>query len=96
MGNVWSERREEMRYVTCYDSFLGGLIGVVFHDSKEEAVKCYRKEAKFYFHGLRLPKKIDVPSACGFPHRQFMVMSIRKFKLLYPKYKGVPKCHPKK
>lgn len=39
-----------MRYVTCYDSFLGGLIGVVFHDSKEEAVKSYRKEAKYYFH----------------------------------------------
>lgn len=76
-----------MRYVTCYDSILGGLIGVVFHNSKEEAVKSYRKEAKYYFNGLVLPKKIEVPSACGFPHRQFKVMSIRRFRKLYPEYK---------
>ena len=85
-----------MRYVTCYDSFLGGLTDVEFHNSKDDAVKYYLKEAKYYFDGLSLPKKIEVPNACGFPHRQFMVMSIRKFKMLYPKYKGVSKCHPKK
>jgi hypothetical protein len=76
-----------MRYVTCYDSILGGLIDVVFHNSKEEAVKSYRKEAKCYFNGLVLPKKIEVPSVCGFPHRQFMVVSIRRFRKLYPEYK---------
>jgi hypothetical protein len=85
-----------MRYVTCYDSFLGGLTDVEFHNSKDDAVKFYRKEAKYYFHGLRLPKKIDVPSACGFPHRMFRIMSIRKFKKLYPEYKGVVECNPKK
>lgn len=77
-----------MRYVTCYDSFLGGLTDVVFHDSKEDAVKFYSKEAKYYFDGLTLPKEIKVPNGCGFPHRQFMVMSIKKFRKLYPKYKG--------
>jgi hypothetical protein len=85
-----------MRYVTCYDSFLGGLTDVEFHEDKETAIKFYHREAKYYFHELRLPKKIDVPNACGFPHRKFMVMSIRKFKVLYPEYKGVSKCNPKK
>ena len=78
-----------MRYVTCYDSFLGGLTDVVFHNSKDDAVKFYRREAYGYFDGLRLPKKTDVPNACGFPHRRFMIMSIKKFNSLYPKYKGV-------
>lgn len=77
-----------MRYVTCYDSFLGGLTDVKFHDSKEDAVKFYRKEAKHYFDGLTLPKKIDVPNGCGFLHRQFKVMSIRKFKKEYSEYIG--------
>lgn len=77
-----------MRYVTCYDSFLGGLTDVEFHEDKETAIKFYRREAKYYFHELRLPKKTDVPNACGFPHRMFMVMSIKKFKSMYPEYKG--------
>lgn len=87
-----------MRYVTCYDSFLGGLTDVVFHKDRESAIKFYRKDAKYYFGELTptLPKKIDVPTACGFIHRRFMVMSIRKFKVLYPEYKGVSKCNPKK
>ena len=85
-----------MRYVTYYDSFIGGLTDVVFHDSKDDAVKFYQREAYCYFDGLILPKKIDVPNACGFPHRQFVVMSIRKFKKMFPEYKGGLKCHPKK
>lgn len=85
-----------MRYVTCYDSFLGGLTDVEFHKDKETAIKFYRREAKYYFHGLTLPSKIDVPTACGFPHRMFAIMSIRKFKKEYPRYKGVSKCNPKK
>ena len=76
-----------MRYVTCYDSILGGLTDVTFHEDKETAIKFYRKEAKYYFGELTLPKKIDVPTACGFTHRRFMVMSIRKFRKLYPEYK---------
>lgn len=85
-----------MRYVTFYDSFLGGLTDVVFHYSKDDAVKFYRREANYYFNNLRLPKKIDVPAACGFPHRFFKVLSIREFKKEYPEYKGGFKCHPKK
>lgn len=77
-----------MRYVTCYDSFLDGLTDVTFHEDKESAIKFYRKEANYYFNGLILPKKIDAPTACGFPHRCFQVMSIRKFKKEYPEYKG--------
>lgn len=80
-----------MRYVTCYESFLGGLTDVMFHDSKDDAVKFYRREAHYYFNGLRLPKKTDVPTACGFPHRKFMVLSIRRFKKMFPEYKGVTK-----
>ena len=77
-----------MRYVTCYESFLGGLTDVMLHDSKDDAVKFYRREAHYYFNGLRLPKNTDVPTACGFPHRKFMVMSIRRFKKMFPEYKG--------
>ena len=77
-------------------SILGGLTDVVFHDSKDDAVKFYRRKAYSYFDGLILPKKTDVPNACGFSHRQFMVMSIRKFKRFFPEYKGGAKCHPKK
>jgi hypothetical protein len=75
---------------------MGGLCDVEFHKDKESAIKFYLREARYYFREIRMPKKIDVPNACGFPHRQFMVMSIRKFKELYPKYKGVSKCDPKK
>lgn len=85
-----------MRYVTCYDSFLGGLTDVTIHEDEEIAIKFYRKEANYYFHGLNLPKKVEAPAACGFPHRVFRLMSIRKFKKLYPEYKGGFKCHPKK
>lgn len=84
-----------MSYVTCYDSFLGGLTDVVFHEDKESAIKFYRRNAKYYFLGLTLPKKTDVPTACGFPHRMFMVMSIRKFKKEYPEYKGGFTCKSK-
>lgn len=77
-----------MRYVTYYESFLGGLTDVMFHDSKDDAVKFYRRKAHYYFNGLRLPKKTDVPTACGFPHSMFMVMSIRRFKKMFPEYKG--------
>jgi hypothetical protein len=82
-----------MRYVTCYDSILSGLTDVTFHKDKETAIKFYRKEAKCYFGAfmLTLPKKIDVPTACGFEHRKFMVMSIKKFNSLYPEYKGEAK-----
>ena len=75
-----------MRYVTCYESFLSGLADVVFHDNKDDAVKFYRREANCYFNNLRLPKKIDAPAVCGFPHRKFMVLSIRRFKQLFPGY----------
>lgn len=77
-----------MRYVTCYESFLIGLNDVMFHDSKDDAVRFYRREAYHYFNELKLPKKTDVPTACGFPHRKFMVMSIRRFKKMFPEYKG--------
>lgn len=85
-----------MRYVTCYDSFLGGLTDVTFHEDKESAIKFYLREARYYFPEIRMPKKIDAPNACGFPHRMFMVMSIRKFKGEYPEYKGGFICNPKK
>lgn len=85
-----------MRYVTCYDSLNGGLTDVVFHEDKETAIKFYRREAKYYFYELRLPAKTNVPTACGFPHRKFMVMSIRKFKKAFPDYKGGFKCNLKK
>lgn len=80
-----------MRYVTCYDSILGGLTDVEFHKDKETAIKFYRREAGYYFANLTLPKKIDTPSACGFIHRSFKVMSIKQFKSVYPEYKGEAK-----
>ena len=76
-----------MRYVTCYESLVGGLTDVVFHDSKDHAVMFYRRKANYYFGGLKLPRKIGVPNACGFFHRKFMVMSIIKFKKTFSEYK---------
>ena len=75
-----------MKYVTYYDSFLGGMQDVVFHNDKESAVKYYRKHARCYFEGLVLPKTTKVPTACGYPHRMFGVMSERRFKKEYPEY----------
>lgn len=77
-----------MRYVTYYSTLLGGLSDVEFHDSKEDAVKFYRKNAHYYFDGLRLPSKTTPPTACGFPHRMFGVMSIRMFHQRFPEWKG--------
>lgn len=85
-----------MRYITCYDSFLGGLTDVVFHEDKESAIKFYRRGAKYYFPGIVMPVKIKTPNACGFPHRQFRIMSAKRFNNLYPEYKGESKCNPKK
>lgn len=74
-----------MRYVTFYETFFGGISDITVHKDKATAVKFYRKEAPTYFNGLlRLPKTIVPPTACGFPHRNFSVMSMRKFKAEYP------------
>ena len=85
-----------MRYVTYYYSIIGGLSDVEFHDKKEDAVKFYRKEAHCYFNDLCLPAKTTTPTACGFFHRHFGVMSLSKFKKEFPEYfntekKGVAK-----
>lgn len=80
-----------MRYVTYYCSFLDGLSDVKFHGKKDEAVKFYRKAAHGYFGNLRLPAKITTPTACGFFHRRFGVMSLVRFKREFPEYFNVKK-----
>lgn len=75
-----------MKYVTYYDTLMGGLSDVEVHDSKDDAVKFYRKNAHNYFYGLSLPAKTTPPTACGFPHRVFGVMSLAKFKKYFPEY----------
>lgn len=76
-----------MRYVTYYHSLLGGLTDVTVHPDKDSAVRFYRREAKHYFD-VRLPSKTKTPSSCGFFHRQFGVMSIRRFRKVFPEWKG--------
>ena len=73
-----------MRYVTFYYSFLGGLDDAEIHENKEAAIAFYRQNAKRYFD-VRLPRKTVVPTACGFPHRQFCVASIRAFNKRFKK-----------
>lgn len=80
-----------MKYVTYYNSILGGLSDVEFHDNKDDAVKFYRKAAHCYFDNLCLPAKIATPTACGFFHRQFGVMSLTKFKKDFPEYFNIKK-----
>ena len=75
-----------MRYVTYYYSILGGLSDVKFHSKKDESVKFYRKAAHGYFDNLRLSAKTTPPTACGFFHRRFGVMTLAKFKSEFPKY----------
>lgn len=48
----------------------------------------YRKEARRYFNNLRLPAKTTTPTACGFFHRRFGVMSMRLFRKNFPEWKG--------
>ena len=85
-----------MRYVTCYDSVMGGLCDVEFHKDKESAIKFYLKESRYYFPEIRMPKEIKTPNACGYLHRMFRIMSVKKFNSLYPEYKGEAKCNQKK
>lgn len=82
-----------MKYVTYYNSILGGLTDVDVHPDKETAVRFYRREAHCYFNDLRLPAKTTPPTACGFFHRQFGVMSIRAFRKNFPKWDGGAKCN---
>jgi hypothetical protein len=70
---------------------MGGLSDVEFHNDKESAIKFYLREARYYYPEIRMPKEIKTPNACGFPHRKFMIMSIKKFNSLYPEYKGETK-----
>ena len=77
-----------MKYVTYYGSINGGLSDVEFHDNKDDAVKFYRKYAHHYFYGLKLLAKTTPPTACGFAHRVFGVMSIRMFRKRFPEWKG--------
>lgn len=79
-------RRREVKYVTYYYSIIGGLSDVEFHSGKDAAVKFYRKAAFGYFDNLRLPAKTTTPTACGFVHRYFGVMSLAKFKKEFPEY----------
>ena len=76
-----------MKYITYYNSFLGGLADVEIHPDKASAVRYYRQEAKRYFD-VRLPDKTVPPAACGFPHRYFGVMSIRRFGKMFPEWDG--------
>ena len=73
-----------MKYVTYYNSILGGIQDVKIHSDKESAVRFYRRSAHLYFTGLTLPKKTTVPTACGFVHRMFVVQSLRQFKKEHP------------
>jgi hypothetical protein len=75
-----------MRYVTYYYSVISGLADVVFHEDKETAINFYRKNAKRYFD-VRLPRKTNVPTACGFFHRRLGLMSIRMFNSRFPEWK---------
>ena len=75
-----------MKYVTYYYSIMGGLSDVEFHGGKDDAVKFYRRVAHYYFDNLRLPVKTTPPTACGYPHRMFGVMSLVKFKKEFPEY----------
>lgn len=77
-----------MKYVTYYCSLLCGLTDVDIHHDKESAVKFYRRVAKCYFDGLQLPSKTVPPTACGYAHRWFGVMSIRRFKNRFSEWKG--------
>ena len=77
-----------MRYITYYYTFLGGLADVRIHPDRKSAVKFYRREAKSYFYDLRLPSKTTTPTACGFVHRRFGVMSIRLFRKNFPEWEG--------
>lgn len=76
-----------MKYVTYYHTFMGGLADVHVHPDKKSAVDFYRREALCYFDGLRLPRRITAPTACGFPHRRFGVMSVRQFRKNFPEWK---------
>ena len=77
-----------MRYVTYLDTYRGGLADVHVHPNRKSAVEFYRREAPYYFYGLRIPRKTTVPTACGFPYRLFGVMSIRLFRKNFPEWKG--------
>jgi hypothetical protein len=77
-----------MRYVTYYYSMIYGIADVVVHADKETAINFYRKNAKRYFD-VRLPRKTTVPTACGFAHRKFGLMSVRMFNSRFPAYKGL-------
>ena len=76
-----------MKYVTYYYSFLGGLSDVTVHQDKDSAVRFYRMEARRYFD-VRLPRKTETPTACGFVHRRFCVVSMRLFRKNFPEWKG--------
>ena len=79
-----------MRYVTYYFSLISGLADVVVHTDKETAINFYRKNSKRYFD-VRIPSKTTVPTACGFFHRRFGLMSIRMFNSRFPEWKGEAK-----
>lgn len=76
-----------MKYVTYYDHFVDGLADVRVHPDRKSAVEFYRREAPRYFDGLKLPRRTTPPTTCGFPHRLFGVMSIRKFRKTFPEWK---------
>ena len=80
-----------MRYVTYYNSIMGGLADVDVHPDKESAVRYYRRAAHGYFDGLQLPSKTVTPTACGFAHRCFGVMSLKLFHKNFPEWKDEKK-----
>lgn len=45
-----------------------------------------RRAAHGYFDNLRLPAKTTPPTACGFFHRRFGVMSAAEFRKEFPEY----------
>ena len=83
-----------MKWVTYYDSILGGVRDVTVHKDRETATRYFNSHYRDYFE-INTPFKAKLPCQYGFYHRAFYGVSKKTFEKMFRKTmieKEIKKC----
>ena len=73
-----------MKWVTYYDSILGGVQDVTVHKDRETATQYFKRHYKDYFE-VNTPFNVRLPCKYGFYHRAFYGVSKKAFEKMFGK-----------
>ena len=76
-----------MKWVTYYDSIMGGVQDVVVHDDRDSATRYFKRHYKDYFE-LNTPFNVKLPCKYGFYHRAFYGVTKKAYEERFGKIKA--------